>query len=103
MGFSQALKKVPQGGPKCANLKGTFAGSSWTAAANPSVVVRSWMWMGGLLAVSIEGVIHSHRVEASVDESGCAEPPTAGAKFDGDRSRVKGGEIASLLILFLER
>ena len=57
---------------------------------------------GGLLAVSIEGAILSHCVETSVDESGC-EPSTAGAKFDGDRSRVKGGKIANLLILFLTR
>ena len=57
---------------------------------------------GGLLAVSIEGVIHAHCVEASGDESGC-EPSTAGAKFNGDRSRVKGGKIANLLILFLKR
>ena len=57
---------------------------------------------GGLLAVSIEGVIHSHCVDTSVDEGGC-EPSTAGAKFDGDRSRVKGGKIANLLILFLKK
>ena len=57
---------------------------------------------GSLLAVSIEGVIHSHCVEASVDEGGC-KPSISGAKFDGDRSRLKGGKIANLLILFLKR
>ena len=72
MGFSRALEKVPQGGPKCAKLECTSAGSSgssWTAAANPSVVVRKVVDVGGgLLAVSIEGVIHSNCVETSVDE-----------------------------------
>ena len=52
--------------------------------------------------MSIEGAVHSHCVETSVGESGC-EPSTAGQKFDGDRSRVKGGKIANLLILFLKR
>ena len=57
---------------------------------------------GGLLAVSIEGMICSHCVEANVDAGGC-EPSTSGAKFDGNRSRPRGGKIANLLILSLKR
>ena len=57
---------------------------------------------GGLFVVSIEGMIHSSCFETRVDEGGCGLS-TAGAKFDGDRSRVKGGKIANLLTLCLKR
>ena len=98
MSFSRALEKVPQGGPKCANLKGTSAWQQLDGGGESFSCGQVVDVDGGLLAVSIEGVIRAHCFEASGDESGC-EPSTAGAKFDGDRSRVMCGKMAHLLTL----